>query len=72
MSGCQDRSNRDGDNSECVCWDGNSGFTCEQLQELKKMYFESDCNPKEEILEALAEALLGAGDCWVLCLSMVY
>lgn len=42
--------------------DSSSGFTCELLQELKK-HFETDPNPDEATLEALADALkLTKGD----------
>jgi hypothetical protein len=38
------------------CINRSSGFTCEQFRELRKP-FETDPNPKEETLEALADAL---------------
>lgn len=38
------------------CTDSSSGFTCEQLQELKK-HFETVPNPDKATLEALADTL---------------
>lgn len=39
------------------CVDRNSGVACEQFQELKTKYFETDPNSNKDSLETLADTL---------------